>query len=134
MATITFDSHAFIKRLKESGFSEAQNLSAKRNERPSAGGGRSGATGVDSSVNEDCEHRPPPDHGRAVVLQTGSQAEVITQPQQETVSTSLEQARQTFHLDELARKHDVKEIDLKIDTLRADLRREIAESKAGLIR
>ncbi len=50
---------------------------ANRSEPPSAEESRSGETGVDSGVNEDFEHRPTPDHGRAVALQTDAKVGLI---------------------------------------------------------
>jgi len=37
-------------------------------------------------------------------------------------------------IEELATKHDVKELDLKIELVKAELKRDIAETKAELIR
>lgn len=89
MVAITFDTLKFAKRLKESGFSEAQ-------------------------------------------------AETITEMQQETVAATLEQARHDYHLDELASKRDLKELELslkkEIELLRSDTKKDIAETKAELIR
>jgi hydroxylamine reductase (hybrid-cluster protein) len=89
MVAVTFDTLKFAKRLKESGFSEAQ-------------------------------------------------AETITEMQQETAAATLEQARHDYHLDELASKRDLKELEFslkkEIELLRADTKKDIAESKAELIR
>jgi DNA gyrase/topoisomerase IV subunit A len=89
MTTLTFDTHAFVKKLKDVGFSEEQ-------------------------------------------------AETITELQKTTVANTLEQARHDYELDNLATKRDLKEMEttLKkdIELLRADSRRDIAESKAELIR
>jgi L-threonylcarbamoyladenylate synthase len=52
-----------------------ENPSKNRSERASAGCGRSAETGVYSGVNEDFEHRPHPDHVRAVGFWTGSEIE-----------------------------------------------------------
>ncbi len=96
MATIAFDTHEFVKELKDAGFSEQQ-------------------------------------------------AEVITKLQKAAVSSTLEQARHDYELDDLATKRDLKELDLrlesrlkeielKIELVRAELKREAAENKAELIR
>jgi hypothetical protein len=89
MATIAFDTHEFVKELKDAGFSEQQ-------------------------------------------------AEVITKLQKAAVSSTLEQARHDYELDDLATKRDLKELEnsLKkdIEILRLETRRDIAENKAELIR
>ena len=89
MATIAFDTHEFVKELKDAGFSEQQ-------------------------------------------------AEVITKLQKAAVSSTLEQARHDYELDDLATKRDLKELEnnLKkdIEILRLETRRDLAENKAELIR
>lgn len=55
------------------------------------------------------------------------QAEVITRLQKTAIKTTLEQAKNDYHLDELANKRDLKELEL-------ELKRDIAESKSELIR
>lgn len=89
MATLAFDTHEFVKELKEAGFSEQQ-------------------------------------------------AEVITKLQKSAVSSTLEQARHDYELDDLATKRDLKvlELELKrdIEVLRSDTKAQIAETKAELIR
>jgi hypothetical protein len=85
MNTLTFDTHEFVKKLKDVGFSEEQ-------------------------------------------------AEVITNLQKTTASNTLEQARNDYDLDNLATKRDLRELELKIELLRSDLKRDIAENKAELIR
>ncbi|MDP2904391.1 MAG: DUF1640 domain-containing protein [Methylovulum sp.] len=96
MSTITFDTHEFVKKLKDVGFSEQQ-------------------------------------------------AEVITDLQKTTVSNTLEQARHDYELDDLATKRDlretelrldsrIKETELKIELVKSELKRDIAETKADLIR
>jgi hypothetical protein len=73
------------------------------------------------------------------------QAEVITRLQKTTITTTLEQARHDYQLDDLATKRDLKEIELtlKRDLKELELRLEsrikdtelkIVESKADLIR
>ena len=81
MATLTFDTYAFIRKLKESGIPEEQ--------------------------------------ARAQV---------------EALSTAFEQFQGETHLTELADKHDIRELELKIELLRSELKRDMAESKAELIR
>ena len=78
MTTITFDTHDFVKKPKEAGFSEEQ-------------------------------------------------AETLTNLQKITASTTLEQARHDYHLDDLATKRDSNEGQLK-------LQKEIAETKADLVK
>ncbi len=85
MTTLTFDTHEFVKKLKDVGFSEEQ-------------------------------------------------AEVITSLQKTTSSNTLEQARHDYDLDNLATKRDLREIELKIELVRSELKRDIAETKAELIR
>jgi hypothetical protein len=76
---------------------------------------------------------------------TEQQAAVITELQCETVVVTLEQAREDYHLDEIATKRDLKELELalrkEIELLRAETKkdiaetgRSIAEAKAELIR
>jgi hypothetical protein len=76
---------------------------------------------------------------------TDEQAQVITELQLSTVDTTLEQARHDYQLDDLATKrdlkdieialrHDVEKVEIKIELLRADTGRMIAESKADLTR
>lgn len=85
MAALAFDTHEFVKELKEAGFSEQQ-------------------------------------------------AEVITKLQKSAVSSTLEQARHDYELDDLATKRDIRDVDLKIELAKAELKRDIAETKADLIR
>ncbi|MGZ3767384.1 MAG: coiled-coil domain-containing protein [Mucilaginibacter sp.] len=89
MATITFDTHQFVKELKEAGFSEEQ-------------------------------------------------AEAITNLQKTTINTTLEQARHEHNLENLVTNKDldarIRETELKIDLVRSELKRDIAETKADLIR
>ena len=69
---------------------------------------------------------------------TDEQAQVITELQRTATDNTLEQARHDYHLDDLATKRDLKEmettLDHKIELLRADTGRMIAESKADLTR
>ena len=62
------------------------------------------------------------------------QAEVITDLQKATLLNTLEQAKHDYELDDLATKRDLKELDLKIELTKAELKRDIAETKAELIR
>ena len=81
MSTLTFDTYAFIRKLKESGIPEEQ--------------------------------------ARAQV---------------EALSTAFEQFQGETHFSELASKHDISELELKIELVRAELKRDMAEIKAELIR
>ena len=69
---------------------------------------------------------------------TDEQAQVITELQRTVIDNTLEQARHDYHLDDLATKRDLKEMDTalrhEIELLRADTGRMIAETKAELIR
>ncbi|MFI3156728.1 MAG: DUF1640 domain-containing protein [Methylococcaceae bacterium] len=89
MTTLSFDTHEFIKELKNAGFSEQQ-------------------------------------------------AEAITKLQQTAISTTLEQAKHDYQLDDLATKRDLKELELKVDAsireLELKVAKDIAESKAELVR
>ena len=58
---------------------------------------------------------------------TVEQAEVIADLQRETSAATIEQARHDYHLDELATKRDLREVELKLEA-------RIAESKAELTR
>lgn len=55
-----------------------KNLFKNRSERTSVGCGRSAEIGVYSAVNEDFEHRPHPNHVRAVGFGTGSKQKGFT--------------------------------------------------------
>ena len=69
---------------------------------------------------------------------TDEQAQVITELQRTATDSTLEQARHDYHLDDVATKRDMKELETalehKIELLRADTGRMIAESKADLTR
>jgi hypothetical protein len=69
---------------------------------------------------------------------TDEQAAVITEIQRETSHETLQQAIHDYHLDDVATKRDLKELennlDHKIELLRADTGRLIAETKADLTR
>ncbi len=62
------------------------------------------------------------------------QAEVLTELQKTTSQNTLDQARHDYELDDLATKRDLKEIELKIELVKSELKREMAETKADLIR
>lgn len=66
------------------------------------------------------------------------QAEAITKLQKATINTTLEQARHDYQLDDLATKRDLKELELKLDAkikeLELKIAKDIAESKAEMIR
>ena len=87
MSTITFDTHEFVKRLRECGFTEPQ-------------------------------------------------AEVITELQRKATAAAIDQTRQDYHLDELATKRDldtrIKETELKIELVRAELKKDIKEVEVRL--
>jgi hypothetical protein len=85
MSTITFDTHEFIKELKNVGFSEEQ-------------------------------------------------AEVITNLQKTTINTTLEQAKHDYQLDDLGTKHDLKELEFRLEARIKDTELKIVETKAELIR
>ena len=55
------------------------------------------------------------------------QAEAITKLQKTAISTTLEQVKHDYQLDDLATKRDLKELELKVA-------KDIAESKAELVR
>ena len=52
----------------------------------------------------------------------------------EALSTAFEQFQGETHFTELASKHDIRELELKIELLRVELKRDMAETKAELIR
>ncbi|MCX7101731.1 MAG: DUF1640 domain-containing protein [Methylobacter sp.] len=54
--------------------------------------------------------------------------------QVEALSMAFEQFQGETHFTELANKHDIRELELKIELLRADMKRDIADSKAELTR
>ena len=61
------------------------------------------------------------------------QAEVITKLQKTTITTTLEQARHDYQLDDLTTKRDLKELELKLESRIKDTELKIVESKADLI-
>lgn len=78
---------------------------------------------------------------------TDEQAQAITELQRTATDSTLEQARHDYHLDDVATKRDLKEMETllrhdvetleinlrrEIEVLRADTGRMIAESKADL--
>lgn len=69
---------------------------------------------------------------------TDEQAQVLTELQHIATDSTLEQARHDYQLDDVATKRDLKELEItldhKIELLRADTARLIAESKADLTR
>ena len=66
------------------------------------------------------------------------QAEIITKLQKAAVSSTLEQARHEYELDNLVTNQSldsrIKETELKIELVRSELKRDLAENKAELIR
>ena len=62
--------------------------------------------------------------------QAAAQVETITK----AIDSALEQARHDYKLDDLATKRDIKEMELKIELVKSELKRDIAETKAELIR
>lgn len=69
---------------------------------------------------------------------TEQQAEALAHLQKQAIDSAIVQANHDYHLDDVATKRDLKEIETSlkhdIELLRADTRRDIAESKAELIR
>lgn len=80
---------------------------------------------------------------------TDEQAQALTELQRTATDSTLEQARHDYHLDDVATKRDLKEMETalrhdvetlevnlrrEIEILRADTGRMIAESKADLTR
>lgn len=65
---------------------------------------------------------------------TEQQAEVITKLQKTTITTTLEQARHDYQLDDLTTKRDLKELELRLESRIKDTELKIVESKADLIR
>jgi DNA gyrase/topoisomerase IV subunit A len=62
------------------------------------------------------------------------QAEVITKLQKTTITTTLEQAKHDYQLDDLTTKRDLKELELSLESRIKDTELKIVESKADLIR
>ena len=76
---------------------------------------------------------------------TEQQAQVLTELQLATHDNTLDHVKQDYRFDDVANKYDMRELDLKIEQvkgelkhdielLRADTGRMIAESKAELVR
>ena len=81
MTAIAFDTHAYVKKLKEAGFTEPQ---------------------------------------------AEAQAEALT--------VALSQFKSDMHLDELATKRDLKELELTLESRLVDVRRDIEAMKAELLK
>ncbi len=64
----------------------------------------------------------------SVIIEEQARAQV------QVLSTAFEQFQGETHFTELANKHDIRELELKIELLRADMKRDIAESKAEFTR
>lgn len=62
------------------------------------------------------------------------QAEVITKLHQQTANAAIEFFKHEHNADDLATKRDLKELELKIELLRSETKRDNAETKAELIR
>lgn len=62
------------------------------------------------------------------------QAETITDLQKATTNNTLDQVRHEYDLDHLATKRDIKEIELKIESVRAELKKDIELVKSELKR
>jgi len=54
--------------------------------------------------------------------------------QVEALSSAFEQFQGEAHFTDSATKHDIRELELKIELVRAELKRDMAESKAELVR
>jgi hypothetical protein len=65
---------------------------------------------------------------------TEKQADVIAKIQGKAAVATVEQAKHDYKLDDVASKRDIKELELKIELVRADLMREIEKSKSDLMR
>ncbi len=65
---------------------------------------------------------------------TEQQAQVLTELQLATHDNTLDHVKQDYRFDEVSTKHDIRELELKIELLRADTGRMIAETKAELVR
>ena len=62
------------------------------------------------------------------------QAELIANLHSKSAAAAVEQAKHDYKLDDVASKRDIKELELKIELVRADLMREIEKSKSDLMR
>lgn len=74
-------------------------------------------------------------------VQATAITKAVSKAQQEALSTVINQVNHDYKLDEVATKHDIRELELKIELLRSDTGRmiaetnqRIAETKAELIR
>ncbi len=67
-----------------------------------------------------------------------SQAEAITRLHQQASSATIEYVKQEHHLENLVTNKDldarIKETELKIELVRSELKRDLAETKAELVR
>ena len=66
------------------------------------------------------------------------QAEAIAEIQKETATAAIEQTKHDFRLDDITTNKDldarIKETELKIELVKADLKRDLADTKADLAR
>jgi len=65
---------------------------------------------------------------------TEEQAIAIIDIQRKASTEAIQQAIHDFHLDDIATKRDIRELELKIEVLKADTGGLIAETKADLTR
>lgn len=58
----------------------------------------------------------------------------ISKAQQEAMTSVIEQVKHDYHLDEVATKRDLKELELKLDARIKEVELKIAEAKTDLVR
>jgi len=66
--------------------------------------------------------------------QATAMTKAVTKIQQDSLAAVIEQVKHDYQLDDVATKRDLRELELKIELVRSELKRDIAETKADLIR
>ena len=66
--------------------------------------------------------------------QATAMTKAVTKVQQDSLATVIEQVKHDYQLDDVATKRDIRELELKIELVKSELKRDIAETKADLIR
>ena len=61
-------------------------------------------------------------------------AKAVNKAQQSSMTVVIEQVKHDYQLDDIANKRDIRELELKIELVKSELKRDIAETKSELIR
>ena len=66
--------------------------------------------------------------------QATAMTKAVTKVQQDSLATVIDKVKHDYQLDDVATKRDIRELELKIELVKSELKRDIAETKADLIR